>query len=153
MGYAHSPHGNGRDDCEGDRAGRVVAYRVKTDGDGDDRGCADEGHVDQKANGKDEFKPGATEDASVVDNVEHVGVLAPVLDEIVGGVQAKHSHANDGDDAWEEPESVESGWQRQNANSNLIRYEDDDSLCGVEFLSVGTACGSFACILDVGNVA
>ena len=55
MGYAHSPHGNGRDDCEGDRAGRVVAYRVKTDGDGDDCGCADEGHVDQKANGKDEY--------------------------------------------------------------------------------------------------
>lgn len=65
-----------------DRRVVLVGWELLTqaDGEGHEGGGADECHVDEEADGEDTFDPGAAENPSVVDDVEHVGVLPPVLD-------------------------------------------------------------------------
>jgi hypothetical protein len=83
VGHAHSPHSKSSYNCEDDSAGGVFADGVESDGQCDKCGSTDEGHVDQEADRENAFNPGSAEHAAVVNNVQHVGVFSPVLDQVV----------------------------------------------------------------------
>ena len=80
---------------------------IETDGKGNKCRSRYQSHVDEKAHGKDDLDPRTTKNAAVVDNVQHVRVFSPVLNEIVGSVEGKRAKNNDAENAREETKDIQ----------------------------------------------
>lgn len=131
MWDAHGPHCESSHHVEDYCANCVFA---EADGECDKRGRADECHIDQEADCKNAFYPWPTQDATVVDNVEHVGVVAPILNKVVRRVKTEHTHTDDAQYTWEEAEDVKSRRKRQHTNTNFVRNKDYHRLCSRKFV-------------------